>query len=228
MHARDIMTSPVVTVTPDTTVLEVVKLMLDNGISALPVVTANGVLVGLVSEGDLIRRSEIGARDYSSWWLAAIGGKVRLAEEFIKSHGMRVAEIMTRDVVTVPDDTPVGRIAEILEKNQIKRVPVIANDAVVGIVSRANLLQALAAQHEKMLDAPSSDDRALRQEIIEMLEKQAWSDLPHLNVVVQQGVVHYWGRVHSEEARQALKVAAEGVAGVREVVDHTHKTVTLI
>ncbi len=227
MHVRDIMTSPVITAGPGATVMDVVNLMLDNGISALPIVSNKGILLGLVSEGDLIRRSEIGARDYSSWWLAAIGGKVRLAEEFVKSHGMQACEIMTREVVTVGEDELVWKVAEMLEKHKIKRVPVLRGDKVVGIVSRANLLQALAAQREKAMQTPSGDDRDLRDKVLETLADKPWSDLPHLNVVVQDGVVHYWGRVHSEEARQALQVAAKGVPGVVDVVDHTHKTVTI-
>ncbi len=227
MHARDIMTSPVVTASPDSPVLDIVNMMLKKHISALPVVAADGVLVGLVSEGDLMRRSEIGARDYSSWWLSAIGGRVGLAEDFVKTHGMKAADIMTTDVVTVDHDTPIGKIAETLEKNRIKRVPVVADGEVVGIVSRANLLQALAAQHERLHAAPSTSDRALREQVLDVLRGQQWSDLPHLNVVVHDGIVHFWGKVQSEEARRALRVAAEGVAGVRGVADHTHKTQTL-
>jgi CBS-domain-containing membrane protein len=228
MHASDIMTAPVITAAPGADVLDVVQLMLDNRISALPIVADDGELVGLVSEGDLIRRSEIGARDYSSWWLSAFGGKVRLAEEFVKTHAMKAEEIMTTDVVTVSKDTPAWKIAETLEKNKIKRVPVVEDGAVVGIVSRANLLQALAAQREKMMQAPSGDDRALREKVLKALEGQSWSNLSHLNVVVADGVVHYWGVVQSKAVRDALKVAAEGVPGVADVVDHTHTTVTLI
>lgn len=228
MHAQDIMTSPVTTVAPDDSVLDAVKLMLEKRISALPVVTGEGELVGLVSEGDLIRRSEIGARDYSSWWLAAIGGTARLAEEFVQTHGMNVEEIMTRKIVTVPQHMPVWKIAETLEKNKIKRVPVMDGATVVGIVSRANLLQALAAQREKMMEHPSTDDRSLRQKVLDTLAGQSWTDLSHLNVVVLSGVVHYWGMVHSQAERQALKVAAEGVPGVTDVVDHTHTVVTLV
>ncbi len=227
MHARDIMTSPVITGAPGTTVLDIVNLMLRHHISAVPIVNKDDRLVGLVSEGDLIRRSELGASEYSSWWLAAIGAKVRLAEDFVRTHGTEASEVMTRDLVTVADDTPVGEIAVKLERHKIKRVPVMADGKLVGIVSRANLLQALAAQQQKMSDTPSGDDRALRANVLASLKHQPWSDLPHLNVVVKDGVVHYWGRVHSEEARQALKVAAENVPGVRSVVDHTHKTFTV-
>jgi len=228
MHAQDIMTAPAITASPQASILDVVTLMLENRISALPIVDEGGAVVGLVSEGDLIRRSEIGARDYSSWWLAAVGGKVRLAEEFVKTHGMSAADIMTEDVVIVTADTPVWQIAETLEKNKIKRVPVVSDGALVGVVSRANLLQALAAQREKLLETPSSDDRNIRDALINTLDSEAWSDLSHLNIVVLDGVVHYWGIVRSDAERQALKVAAEEIAGVHDVVDHTHKSLTLV
>ncbi|MGI9415713.1 MAG: CBS domain-containing protein [Hyphomicrobiales bacterium] len=228
MHAVDIMTSPVITAGPNANILDIVKLMLDNRISAVPIVGRDGSLLGLVSEGDLIRRSEIGARDYSSWWLSAIGGTITLAEDFVKSHGVRASEIMTEKVITVQESARLWQIAETLEKNKIKRVPVMRDGQVAGIVSRANLLQALAAQREKQMEAPSRDDRMVREELLKLLEGERWSDLSHLNVVVLDGVVHYWGLVHSGAERDALKAAAESVAGVSDVIDHTHTSVTLI
>ena len=228
MHARDIMTSPVITARPNSSILDLIGLMLEKHISAIPIETSDGKLAGLVSEGDLIRRSEIGARDYSSWWLAAIGGKLRLADDFVKTHGMKAEEVMTLDVITVTEETPVWQIAEILEKNRIKRVPVVLEGSVVGIVSRANLLQALATRREALSAQPAADDRDLRKKILQTLEKQAWSDISHLNVVVQNGVVYYWGRAGSNTERKALKVAAENIPGVKDVVDHMHKATTLV
>lgn len=228
MHAIDIMTSPVITAGPNATVLEIVKLMLDNRISAVPIIGRNSDLIGLVSEGDLIRRSELGARDYSSWWLAAIGGTIAMAEDFVKSHGVRACEIMTEDVVTVGESARLPEIAELLEKKKIKRVPVTRDGHVVGIVSRANLLQALAAQREKMLQAPSADDRTIREALMKVLENERWSDSSHLNVVVLDGTVHFWGLVHSKAQSKALLVAAEDIAGVERVVDHTYIGATLI
>jgi len=228
MHAVDIMTSPVITAGPNSTILDIVKLMLDNRISAVPIVGRDGSLLGLVSEGDLIRRSEIGARDYSSWWLSAIGGTISLAEDFVKTHGTRASEIMTETVKTVRQDARLWEIAELLEKDKIKRVPVMQDGKVVGIVSRANLLQALAAQREKQMEAPSRDDRAIRQELLELLDGERWSDTSHLNVVVLDGTVHYWGVVRNGTERDALKAAAESVGGVTDVVDHTHTSVTLV
>lgn len=228
MHARDIMTSPVITARPNSSILDLIGLMLEKHISAIPIETSDGKLAGLVSEGDLIRRSEIGARDYSSWWLAAIGGKLRLADDFVKTHGMKAEEVMTLDVITVTEETPVWQIAEILEKNRIKRVPVVLEGSVVGIVSRANLLQALATRREALSAQPAANDRDLREKILQTLEKQAWSDISHLNVVVQNGVVYYWGRAGSNTERKALKVAAENIPGVKDVVDHMHKATTLV
>lgn len=228
MHARDIMTSPVITARPNSSILDLIGLMLEKHISAIPIETSDGKLAGLVSEGDLIRRSEIGARDYSSWWLAAIGGKLRLADDFVKTHGMKAEEVMTNNVVTISDETPVWKIAEILEKNKIKRVPVVRGGKLVGIVSRANLLQAVAVQREELSKRSSENDRNLRQEIIQILEKQVWTDISHLNVFVKNGVVHYWGRVNSVSERKALRAAAESISGVKEVIDNTHKTVTII
>lgn len=228
MHAADFMTSPVVTAGPNASVLDIVKLMLDNRISALPIVNRDGNLVGLVSEGDLIRRSELGARDYKSWWLSAIGGSITLAEEFVKSHGVKAAEIMTEDVITVSEDTRLWEIAALLEKKKIKRVPVMRGGKVVGIVSRANLLQALAAQQERPPATPSASDRSIREALMQSLEDEPWSDSSHLNVVVLDGVVHYWGLVGSKAQSKALRVAAENIPGVKDVIDHTHSGAILI
>ncbi|MGI9381041.1 MAG: CBS domain-containing protein [Methyloligellaceae bacterium] len=228
MLAKDIMTKHVVSARLDSTIVELVDLMLKHHISALPIENTDGDLVGLVSEGDLIRRSEIGAREYSSWWLAAIGGKLRLAEDFIKTHGMRAEEIMTKNVVSVSEDTPVWQIAEVLEKNSIKRTPVLRDGSVVGIVSRANLLQALAKKRSESTKEPSEDDKKIRAHILDTLDKQAWSDTSRLNVIVSNGVVHYWGQVKSDTERRALKAAAEILPEVKEVRDHTQKSIIII
>ena len=193
MHAIDVMTAPVITAGPNANVLEIVKLMLDNKISAVPIEDVNGDLVGLVSEGDLIRRTELGARNYSSWWLSAIGGSISLAEDFVKSHGARACEIMSTNVITVPEHARLWEIAELLEKKKIKRVPVTRDGRLIGIVSRANLLHALAARREEHQAKPSGGDRSIRDELLKMLEQERWSDTAHLNVVVMDGTVHFLG-----------------------------------
>jgi CBS domain-containing protein len=221
------MYSPAVTATPDTSILDVVQLMLDNRISAVPIVEDDGILVGLVSEGDLLRRVEIGTQQHRSWWLTAFRGAVSLAEDFIKSHSMKASDVMTKDVVSVREDTPLWEIAEILEKKKFKRVPVVRDGRVVGIVSRANLLQALTTQREKMADAPTKDDRVIREAVLKVLRHERWSNMSHLNVVVLDGVVHFWGLVASDAQREALKVAAGGIPGVRDIVDHMFDATTL-
>lgn len=228
MHARDIMTSPVVTVGPETTVLEIVKLMLENRISAVPIVDKKDKLIGLVSEGDLMRRTEIGTERHHSWWLSAFTGAVSLAEDFVKSHGVKASEIMTKEVLTANEDTPLWEIAETLEKRKIKRMPVLRKGRIVGIVSRANLLQALTVQREKLTEPASKDDRAIREELMTVLKSESWPDMSHLNVVVLKGTVHFWGLVNSDAQRDALQVAAEGISGVRQVVDHTLDATNLV
>ena len=228
MHARDIMTSPVVSVGPETTVLEIVKLMLENRVSAVPIVDDQDRLMGLVSEGDLMRRTEIGTERHRSWWLSAFTGAVSLAEDFVKSHGLKASEIMTKNVFTAHEDTPLWEIAETLEKKKIKRMPILRDGRIIGIVSRANLLQALTAQREKLIEPLSKDDRAIREELVKVLKSESWPDMSHLNVVVLRGTVHFWGLVNSDAQRSALRVAAEGIPGVRQVMDHTLDAGTLL
>jgi CBS domain-containing protein len=215
------MASPVVTAGPDTSVLDIAQLMLDNKISAVPIANESGSLIGVVSEGDLMRRSEIGTERHPSWWLNAFRGAVSLAEEFTKSHGMKASEIMTKDVVTTREDASLWEIAETLERNKIKRLPVVRDGHVIGIVSRANLVQALMVQRDKAKISPTKDDRTIREELVRVLKDERWSGMVHLNIVVVDGTVHFWGLVNSETQRNALKVAAESLSGVSEVVDHT-------
>lgn len=227
MDARDIMTSPVVTAGPDTTVLEIVQLMLENRISAIPILDNPGKLIGLVSEGDLMRHTEIGGERPTRWWLSAFRGAVSMAEAFVKTHGLKASEIMSRNVITAREDTPIWEIADTLEKNHIKRLPVIRKDRLVGIVSRANLLQAITAQRDQGLETPSKDDRAIRDELVAQLKAKHWLNTRHLNIVAQDGVVHLWGLVNADSQRDALKVAAGNISGVKEVVDHTINAATL-
>ena len=139
----------------------------------------------------------------------------------MKSHSMKATEVMTKDVITAREDTPLWEIAEILEKKKFKRVPVVRDGRVVGIVGRANLLHALTTQKEMTAKAPSTDDRGIREELLEVLRGEQWSNMSHLNVVVIGGVVHFWGLVGSDAQREALKVAAQGIVGVRDIVDRT-------
>lgn len=228
MHASDVMTSPAITANPQSTLLEIVQLMLEHRISAIPIVDDQKMLVGLVSEGDLVRRQEIGLEKKHSWWLSMFGNATVLADEFAKSHGVTAEEVMTKSVFTCKEDTPLWKIADTLEKEKIKRVPILRNGCVVGIVSRANLLQALTLQQKMMLNQPTREDGAIREELLQILKDESWSELSHVNVMVSNATVHIWGSVRSKAQKRALSVAAKGIAGVEAVVNHTHLSITLL
>ena len=218
MRAHQIMTRPVITVLPDATITEAASIMLQRHISGLPVVDAAGKLVGIVSEGDFIRRSEIGTQRRRSRFLKFILGPGQAATDFVHEHGRRIAEIMTHDPVTVTEDTSLETIVSLMEKNKLKRLPVIRADRVVGIVSRANLLQAVASLARQIPD-PTADDDHIRNRIIDALGRNDWC--PHgLSVVVRDGVVNLGGIITDERARQAAIVCAENIAGVKKVHDH--------
>jgi CBS domain-containing protein len=217
MHAADVMTPDVISATPDTPVAELIRLMLDNRISGLPIV-ADGRIVGIVSEGDLLRRAETGTERRPSRWLELMTSDSRLAANYTRAHGRKAHEVMTREVVTVAETTPIAEIAQLLEARRIKRVPVTRDGRLVGIVSRRNLLQALGSR----LSAPvATDDRTIRDAFYAELRRQPWADgTGSINAVVANGVVHLWGIAPDEQQRQAMVVVAEGIAGVRSVEDH--------
>jgi len=218
MKARDVMVAPVITVRASASVREVAETLLKRGISAVPVVNDQNQLVGIVSEGDLIHRSEAGTDRRRSWWLLGFVGDETLAAEYVKSHALRVADVMTRNVVTTTPDAPLHEIAALLEKNSIKRVPVIENGHLVGIVSRANLVQAVASAR-KGLDVPLSDS-VIRNKLLAHLKQQPWAHTGMLNVTVTDGIVDLWGCTGSDAERKAIRVAAESVQGVCAVNDN--------
>src|SRR5215216_3488813 len=220
MNAADVMVSNVITVTPEASVQEVADILLTNRISAVPVLGRNGELVGIISEGDLIRRAENGTERRRSWWLELLIGGAPLAAEYVKSHARTVADIMTRRVVTAAPDTSLRTIAELLEKNSIKRVPIVKNRKVVGIVSRANLVQALASRWKERDAQPASSDLTIREEVMARLDAEPWTRFTPLNVIVHDATVELWGIVDSETARKAVRVAAEVTPGVRAVNDN--------
>jgi len=212
------MVRKIVTVGPDATVAEAAKLMADNDVSALPVIDDDGDLVGIISEADLLRREEIGTDVRHPWWVEAMTPAATLAAEFTKSHGKRVAEVMSENVITAAEDTPLAEIAAILERNRIKRVPITQAGKLVGIVSRANLVQALASS-DAATGTGSHESRIIRDELLARLAEQAWTDFGSRNVIVTDGKVHLWGLVGSPAERKALVALAEGVPGVTGVAD---------
>jgi CBS-domain-containing membrane protein len=220
MRASDIMVKDVVTVDPDATIQAVAEILVAKRISGLPVVDSAGSLVGIVSEGDLLRRAESGTEHSRSWWLKLLMGRESLAAEFVKEHARRVRDVMTRDVITVASDTPVTEIAALLEKNHIKRVPVIDDDQLVGIISRANLVQALAGMRKETAGDKPMNDTELRQTLMSRLRSEPWAKTSLINVTVDTGAVDVWGIVDSEAEKQALRVAIEVTPGVRSVTNN--------
>jgi CBS domain-containing protein len=218
MRAHQIMTRRVVTVSPETTVVEAAELMLRNRISGLPVVDGEGKLVGIVSEGDFLRRGEIGTGRKRGRWLRFILGPGKAAADFVQEHGRKVSEVMTASPLTIAEETPVETIVDLMEKNDIKRLPVVGAGKLVGIVSRANVLQAVASLARHVPD-PTADDDHIRNRIIAVMEKTDWCPMG-LSVIVRDGIVHLSGVITEERARQAAVVAAEGVEGVKKVHDH--------
>jgi len=217
MKASDIMVSPVITVKANASVKDVAKLFLERKISAVPVVDDQGKLVGIVSEGDLIHRSEIGTERRQPWWLLLISDDRALAADYIKTHATKVSDVMTRNVVTAAPDTPLYEIAMVMEKNAVKRVPIVRNGQLVGIVSRANFVQAIASSGTK-LEIPLSD-ATIRDKLMANLKRQSWAHTGLLNATVNDGVVDLWGFSASETERRAIRVAAETTPGVRAVND---------
>jgi CBS domain-containing protein len=218
MRAHQIMTRSVVTVTPHTAIREAANIMLQRQVSALPVVDAAGKLLGIVSEGDFIRRSEIGTQRKRGRWLRFLLGPGQAATDFVHEHGRKVSEVMTPHPFIVTEDATLEQIVESMETNAVKRLPVMRGNELVGIVSRANLLQAVASLAREIPD-PTADDDDIRRRIIDVVEKNDWCPMGFA-VVVRDGVVHLSGVITEERSRQAVIVAAENVAGVKQVHDH--------
>ena len=220
MRAMDIMTSEVITVEENATVQAAAELMAEHGISALPVVDKDTRVIGIVSEGDLLHRAETATEQRRSWWLEMMTSTNQLAGEYIKSHSAKVTDVMTRDVISVTDATPVADIAVLLETHRIKRVPVLRDGRLAGIVSRANLVRALAMTINERASSTEADDENIRNKLLAELKAQKWAEVSPANVTVKDGVVHLWSSYLSEQEKRALVVAAENIPGVRRVEDH--------
>ena len=204
MNASDIMVRNVITTRPQASISDVAKQLADNDVSALPVVDDTGCVVGIISEADLMRRAELGSEKIRSWWLEAMTPAVTLAEEFARSHGKRVEELMSIHVVTAAEDASLNEIASLLEKHHIKRVPILKDGKLVGVVSRSNLVQALASVKSEVGSAAQTD-HMLRAEIVARLAEQRWwTDFGERNVIVVNGIANLWGLVGSPSERKAL------------------------
>ena len=219
MKAKDVMTSPAVSVEPDASIWQAVRIMLQRHISGLPVIDQEGGLVGIVTEGDFLRRAETGTQRRRPRWLEYLIGPGRLADEYTRSHGRKVSEIMTAEPLTITEDTPLDEIVRLMEKRQIKRLPVVRDQQVVGIVSRANLVHALASVARDIRPA-LAEDQAIRDRIVAELASQTWAPVALVDVQVRDGVVELWGMITDERERKAIVVAAENAPGVKAVNDH--------
>jgi len=214
------MTHNVVSVQPSTAVLEAARLMLLHGISGLPVVDSVNHVVGIVTEGDLLRRAETGTQRQRSRWMQFFLGQGRLADDYVRSRGRKVEDVMSQPVHTVGADAPLSDVVELMERHRVKRVPVVRDDhALIGIVSRANLLHAFASVADEIKLTPA-DDEAIREALLKELNRESWAPVGLIEIIVRNGVVELWGTIFDERKRRALILAAENVRGVKSVRDH--------
>jgi CBS domain-containing protein len=219
MKASDVMTPDVISADPDATVLQAARYMLQHHISGLPVIDKTGALVGILSEGDFLRRRETHTDRRPSRWLEFLMGPGKLAAQYTHTHGSKVSEVMTTNLHTVSEDTPLEKIVEMMERYRIKRVPVLRGKKVVGIVTRANLMHAMVSLTRGEPKA-ATGDAAIRQELLKELKTEKWALASVINVVVRKGVVELWGMIVDDRQREALVVAAENIPGVKQVKDH--------
>jgi CBS domain-containing protein len=218
MQASDVMTYNVVSVEPDSSITAAARLMLQKHLSGLPVIDAAGTLVGIITEGDFLRRAETGTERHRSRWLEFLIGPGALADDYVRSSGRKVCEVMTRDVYTVSETTALQDVVKLMEQRRIKRVPVVRGQSVVGMITRANLMRALI--HLSLQEKPSSPgDTEIRERLLNELNRHSWAPLALINIAVNDGVVKLSGALMDERERQALRVAAENVPGVKKVED---------
>ena len=227
MKASDIMSTKVATVTEDTPITELANLMLEKHISGMPVVDANNKVVGMVSEGDLIRRQELGTERRRSKWISLFVAPEQKAREFVKSHGLHAKDVMSQPVLQVHEDATITEIADLMTQGRVKRLPVVRHGEVVGIVSRADLLRAFAARVSHEPPPPPESDTEIRDSVTRILHEEDWAKSAIVNVIVTDGQVQLWGVVDGEDQRKALTVAVEAIPGVKGIDDHlTHSLPT--
>lgn len=218
MNAADVMVKDVISVGPGASVREVASLMLERRISGLPVVDGEGRVLGILSEGDLIRRPELGTDNHRAGWLSVFLSEDESARDFVKTHGMTAREVMSQPAICVAPDTPLAEVVRLMERHRVKRLPVVAHGKLAGLLTRADLLRALLA-HQGVSPAASSDQE-LRDRIESMLRHEGWATSAFVNVLVENGVAQLWGAVESAPQREALILAVRSVPGVRDVQPH--------
>lgn len=219
MRAKQVMTRQIHTVAANASVYEAAQVMLNAGISAAPVVDVDGTLIGIVSEADLMYRSEIGTAPGKSWLQRLLSDDAVLANDYIRAHSHRVADVMTKNLVTADERATLGEIATLMQRHRVKRIPIVRDGKVVGIVSRANLLQGLLAREPASSEDPAGNEK-VRSLVTSELARHGWATNQTACVVAENGVVHLWGFVNSDAVRDAYRIAAENVRGVKRVENH--------
>lgn len=225
MRAKDIMIegANVVTVHPDDSVYTAIRLMLKKGISGLPVVDEGPMetrkLVGIVTEGDFLRRRETKTLRRRPRWLEFFAAPGKLAEEYARASGRKIQEIMTAPVITVTEDTPIEDVVQLMEQRCIKRLPVVRYETLVGIITRSNMLRALVREAGKVMALPAGD-AAIRHELLAELNRQPWAGALLIDVGVKDGIVKLTGAIMDERERSAIVIAAENIPGVQAIEDH--------
>ena len=220
MQAQDVMTRDVVVVGPDTTVGEIAAILVRHRISAVPVVSSGEQqLIGIVTQTDLAHRSETGTEKRRKWWLEVFADPDAKAREYVKSHGLKAQDVMTRHVVSVQQTDLLAEVADVLDAHRIRQVPVASKGRIVGMIGRADIVRKLA-ETKAAPTAERPDNGALQKAIWDAIKAQPWLKTAFVNLAVKDGVVEVWGAVDSNEQRQALRVLVEGVAGVRKVEDN--------
>lgn len=219
MKATDVMTREIVSIAPEASIMEAVRLMLQHKISGLPVVDAAGHLEGIITEGDFLRRAETGTQRKRSRWVEFLIGPGRLAEEYAHTSGRTVSEVMTPDVHTVTEDASLEQVVHLMERHRVKRIPVVRGDKLVGIVTRKNLMRALAS-FALSAQPVAAGDAGIRERLLAELRKQSWAPVGLIDVAVKDGVVKLSGALTDERERQAIRIAAENIQGVKKVEDH--------
>lgn len=219
MRAAQVMSTAILSIASDATVYDAAEILVGTGVSAMPVVDDRGQMIGILSEADLIRRSEIGTEPRKSWFHRFFADDSAAAKEYVALHSRRVTDVMTKPVVTVQEDDTLGRVAEVMAEHKIKRVPVLRGNEIVGMVSRSNLLKALLSRDPQAPGSPASDEQ-IRRDVEAVVSRQPWTSSWPTNILVNAGVVHLWGFVQSDAAVDAYRVAAENVPGVTKVRNH--------
>lgn len=219
MRAKHVMSTPVHTVAADASVYDAAQVLLNAGISAVPVVDADGRMIGIVSEADLMYRTEIATVPGKSWLQRLLADDAMRARDYIRSHAHRVADVMTKNVVTAEEATSLSDIAVLMQRHRVKRVPIVRDGKIVGIISRANLLQGLLARQPAPTENVAADE-TLRNSVTAELARQGWTSSRSTNVVAENGTIHLWGYVDNDTVRDAYRVAAENVRGVKRVENH--------